>query len=309
MEAATATTTQAPTPPPSPTDAPETPQEGTQEATGAVPEAPKTPEAPPKRFRKLKVNGAETEVDEESLILAGMRAEQKERAAQERWKAAQQAQAQVEAFQKAWETDPVAALDQLGPKAREAAEKFLMRELQREQMDPRERDLLAERAKREELEARFRAQEEEKAQAEQQRQQQHYVQQLDVEFAEVMRTANLPKTTESVRLLAQEAMQLTEMGIPPTRENLQAIVPLVQEKISKMATSVMGQMDGPGLLKWLGPDIRKRIREAEVAAVKGAKPVPGQAPVPPQPPPSGDERPRTTMLTQAEWRKKYGLDE
>ena len=307
MEAATATTTQAPTPPPSPTDAPEAPQNGAQEAAGAVPEAPKA-EPPPRRTRKLKVNGAETEVDEESLILAGMRAEQKERAASERWAAAQKAQAQVDQFQKAWESDPVAALSQLGPKAREAAEQFLLRELQREQMDPRERAMLEERAKREELEARFKAQEDEKAQVEQNAQQQHYVQQLDVEFAEVMKSANLPKTTESVRLLAQEAMHLTEMGIPPTRENLQSVVPLVQEKISKMASSVMSQMDGPGLLKWLGPDIRKRIREAEIIAVKGAQSRPSQPP--PQPTTSReDEAPRPTMLTQAEWRKKYGLED
>jgi hypothetical protein len=305
MDAVTATTASAPTPPTPPPAAADATT--TAPDTGPKAETPPAPE-PPKRFRKLKVNGQETEVDEESLILAGMRAEQKERAASERWAQAQKAQAQVEAFQKAWDSDPVAALDQLGPKAREAAEKFLMRELQREQMDPRERAVLEERAKREELEARFKAQEDEKAQAEMQRQQQHYVQQLDVEFAEVMKSANLPKTTESVRLLAQEAMQLTEMGIPPTRENLQAVVPLVQEKISKMASSVMSQMDGPGLLKWLGPDIRKRIREAEVAAVKGPKPA--AAPLPQSPPSAQDDEPRRpTMLTQAEWRKKYGLEE
>lgn len=303
MEAVTATTAAAPTPPPAPADAPEVPQEAAQEAQ----EAPETsPEPAPRRTRRLKVNGQETEVDEESLILAGMRAEQKERAAQERWAQVQAQKAQVDAFQRAWEQDPVGALSQLGPVARHAAEQFLLRELQKEQMDPRERALMDERARREELEGRFKAQEDERRQAEMQAQQNHYVQQLDTEFAEVMKTANLPKTTESVRLLAQEALQLTEMGIPPTRENLQAVVPVVHDKIAKMSSSVMSQMDGQSLLKWLGPDIRKRIREAEVAAVKGKAP----AAPPPQSRASLDEdRPRSTMLTQAEWRKKYGLDD
>ena len=291
MEAATATTTQAPTPPPSPTDAPETPQEGTQEATGAVPEAPKTPEAPPKRFRKLKVNGAETEVDEESLILAGMRAEQKERAAQERWKAAQQAQAQVDAFTKAWETDPVGALDQLGPKAREAAEKFLMRELQREQMDPRERDCSRNGPSGRSWRPVSRPRRTRRPQAEQQRVQEHYVQQLDVEFAEVMKTANLPEDDRK-RAAAGPGGDATDRnghpadpGEPPGHRAASC-----RRRSAKMATSVMGQMDGPGLLEvaraghpQADPRGRGRCREGSEAGPRpgaraaAAAAVPGRA--------------------------------
>ena len=50
-----------------------------------------------------------------------------------------------------------------------------------------------------------------------------------------------------------------------------------------------------------------RIREAEAAAVKGK---PAAAPVPqPNRAIMDDDKPKTTMLTQAEWRKKYGLDD
>lgn len=279
----------------------------------AKPEAPKADAAPlaekapePKRTRKIKVNGADEEVDEESLILAGTRAKQIEQAARRQWEEAQAVKRELDGFRNTWEQDPVAALEKLGPAARQAAEQFLLRELQREQVkaqDPEKFELMrqAEEAKR----LRAQVEEAQRQQQEQQvkAQQEHFAGVIDQEFAAVMKEANLPKTTESVRLLAQEAMRLADLGVPPTRDQLQAIVPIVREKIGKMAQSTLSGMEGEALLKFIGPDVRRRIRDAELALLKNSKKVSA----PPPGPAARPENPRRP-LTQEEWRAKYMSD-
>lgn len=261
-------------------------------------ETPKAPEpAPAQRLHKLKVSGREVEVPEDELIEAGKTAAQMRRAAAQQFEEAKRLRAEAEALKKRLTESPEDALaEALGgaEKVDALAEARLLRKLQLEQMNPDQRARLeAERALESERKARQKMEEDIKAR-EARALEQHMAQEFDARFTEALKENGLPKTPETVRRLAQLQRKALEMGLDLEPKRMARII---LDDIAAEQSATLAQLEGERLLGALGPELRKRIRAAEVAAVKG-----GGAPAPKPVAPVQPERPKKA-LTQDEWRE------
>ena len=120
----------------------ETQDEG-QEGQEQVEKKAEIPQALKKKL-KLKVDGEEIEDeidfnDEEGL----KRKLQLSYAAKKRMEEAKAAKAKAFEIIKAFEEDPANVFKKLGPKGREAAERFLLEQLQEEAMDPKDKEQIS----------------------------------------------------------------------------------------------------------------------------------------------------------------------
>ena len=273
--------------------------------TPVVPE----PKAPPRTF-KGKVNGREVDLSEDEVISAGTVAAQVRRAANEQFQQAQKMRQEVEAFRESLSKDPIAGIEQIlggSGKFREMAEQYLLREIQMEQMNPQQRAymqaqqaLQAEQAKVAEYQRAEMSQKEQIA-AEQ------YRSKYNEEFTAALKDGGLPKTTETVRRMATLTEKALKMGLDLSAKD---IAKLVKQDIVEEQSKTIAALDGEMLLAALGPDLLKKIRTADLAKLKAAKPMA----TPPQPVvqqrPGKPERyePNPHLKTRAQMERAGRLD-
>jgi hypothetical protein len=274
-------------------------------APGTEAKAPEAPKTPPRTF-KAKVNGREVELSEDEVIQSGLTAAQIRRASQEKFDKAQKTYSEIEAWKrKAKDSPEELAYELFGDRFDEIAEQRVIKRLQMEQMDPKDRELM--RAKQElEAERKKRAEYEDgqKSQREAALQRQ-YAEKYNTEFAEALATSGLPKTTETVRRMAQLASKALSMGLDLTAKDL---VPLVRDDLAKEHTSLFGGLKGDQLLAALGPALLKEIRAADLSRLSADKPKPAVGLAKPSAP-SGDGRETNPHLVSREqWLRKLGVD-
>lgn len=282
--------------------APEVPEGQTESKAEAVAESlaggeKKAPEPKPApKMHRVKVNGREIDVDEAELLESGKTATQIRRAAEERFAQAKRMLAEVEARQKKLTESPEDALSELlGGKEKflALAEQALIRKLQLEQMDPHARAAMearqaleAERKARMDIEQQIRDQQAQALQAQ-------FAQEFDSQFTEALESHGLPRTPDTVRRMAQLQVKAIDMGLQLAPKD---IAKIVRDDFVSEQASTLAHLSGDKLLAALGPELRKRIRAAEVASVKG-KPAAAAAPAPK--PADIPKRP----MTQDEWRE------
>ena len=233
------------------------------------------------RLHKLKVDGQEIEVDDDEL----KRGYQLSKTGYKRLEEAAALRKQLEGFIGAFQKDPVATLRQLasqggkqGTAFREAVEKFLYEEMQREQWSPekralweaeqklaatqREKEALAEQRKRETFEA----------------QQKHWAAKYEADITAAISAPDvgLPKTPAVVRRMAELMAKSLKLGLDTDPKD---IAKLVRQELLEAQKEVLGGLDGEALMKLLGPDLAKRIRAYEVAQLK-TRPSDGAADAP-----------------------------
>lgn len=266
--------------------APSTSQEPSQTNTAPLEgqEAPDTQvqeaEKPAPRKFKVKVDGQESEVDEETLV----RDYQISKASYKKMEEARALKTQLEGFMESFETDPVGTLKKLsqqkgkdGKAFRELVEQYLYSELTMEQMDPRERQLLEQSNRIKQMEEAERTREE-SAKAEQLKaMQEHYAVEYDREISTALQGAGLPKTAGVVKRTAELMSKSLEHGLDlPAAQ----IVKMVREEYLAAQKELVGSMDPEALYNYFGEDVAKKIRQVEVARLKGPQaPRQGQKPV------------------------------
>jgi len=308
--AAPETTAQPPAAPEAPAAA--KPEEGASPQPGQAAAPEKAPElsaseaakrlaAERKRY-KVKVDGEEAEVDEDELL----RGYQTTRAAMKRMEEVAQLRGQLESFVKDFQTDPVSTLKKLaaipgekGAQFRDAVEKFLYEELQKEKMTPEQRELAEAKEKLRAAEEQRKAVEESQRQAKLQAAQAHWAKKYDEEITAALQDPNigLPKTPATVRRMAELMGKSLRAGldIPATD-----VARLVREEYLEAQREVVSNLDGEQLVRYLGEDVAKKIRAYDVARLK-AKPAPG-APAPaPAKPAAQPAQPQTKRMSEREF--------
>lgn len=227
-------------------------------------ETPKVDNAPvEKKKYKVKVDGAESEVDEDELL----RGYQTRKASAKHLEEAAAIRKQAENFLELLKTNPRKVLSHptLGHDLRKFAEEILGEALEDELMEPSARELKQLKQQLKEREEKEAAQ---KAYAEEQIRNElkvKYTEHYQNEILKTLEAADLPKTPETVKRMAYYMHQglSRSMDLKPSD-----VVDLVKEDYMVAIKSLFGSVDGEKLMELLGEDVTSKIRKVDVSRVK-----------------------------------------
>lgn len=226
-------------------------------------------------LKKLKVRGREIEVDE-----AGYHAyAQKGAAAEEKWQEAARMKKEADAFVERLKKNPIEVLKDptLGVDFRKVAEDYLWEQMQEENLSPEEKQY---RKEQQELKDLRDAKQKHEAELEAQRHQaevQHFEQEYDKKVATALADSGLPKTTGTIRRITEYMLLDVKNGV---ERPIADYVDLVSRDYAADIKDLIGQLPADKLLKLLGGDVAKKIREHDVAQLKSPQPASGHTFVP-----------------------------
>jgi hypothetical protein len=272
---------------------------------GKPAEEPKKPEP---RFYERKVNGRIEKIPAEAVDAAAqalglspneiLSASQLKRAAYERFEQAEKTRKEVEALRgikDPWKlAQTMAGLDDAALDA--AAEQRLIAKLQREAMDPAQRQLLEEREKIAKERAALEA--ERAKQSEQVLTQQAAAirERLEPLVIDAIEKAGLPKTPDAVRAVVNELERQHRFGLPldPTQAASDA-----REQFFRPSVSMLKNLPAEAIVRELGKEKYAELLRYSLTQ-KGEKPAEKPAETPK---PAAKER---AWMSEKEWRQRFG---
>lgn len=233
-------------------------------------------------------------------------------AADERFREASEMKKNAEQFFEAFMKDPKSVLMHPDVKDkinfRKLAEEFLGGELQREMMTPQEREMQELRdykksgedaRTKSELETTTRTQQAEMAQL-----QQRAAIEYDKKIGDVLRESNLPKNAATVKRVAELLHGALTKGY---ELDVQTAVDIVRDGYNSDLQSLVGDLDGEHLVKYLGEATIKKLRKFDLARIKSQLDPQGSI----APPASADPKaprkaaePVSQGLRPDEWRER-----
>jgi hypothetical protein len=248
---------------PTEVNAPEADESGSPE--------PKEPESKPQpRKLKLKVDGAEEELDESEVISRA----QKYSAADKKFQEAAKVRKQAESFIRALRENPKAVLSNpnLGINLREFAEKVLWEDLQEQLVPPEEKERRAEKAELERLREEKRLREETARQQEQEQLKEKYRQDWSKKFNEALEQGGLPRTDWTVKQMAAYMKQALANG----HKHIQPadVVELVKSDWVQAQKEMFKHFDAEKLIEVLGADAAEKIRQHDLKKFRSGAPEP-----------------------------------
>lgn len=216
-----------------------------------------------KRY-KVKVDNQEIEVDEAELL----RGYSHQSAANKRFQEGQLAKQQVEQLinmmkdpDQFWQV-----AEKIGHKnTRELAEKLLIKQLQEEQMDPRDKELRDAKARLKEIEDLDRQQKEALEAKRLEEVKAHYMKEYEESFISALKSENLPATKGTVAEMAKYISRAAKLNYKLTA---QQAAKLVAEDIQTAHRNLIGVSDAETLLKLLGDDVANKIRQHDLKKLK-----------------------------------------
>lgn len=271
-------------------------------------EAPKpnspAPDVPASKKKKYTVDGADVEIDlsDEKALDALI---QKGLGADKRFKEASKWRQESEMLVELLRTNPMAVIEKAmemsggdKKKARDIVENWLWENhIKLEQMTPEQKKA---HEQQQELE-RLRSDKKKQEQAEQQKKfeelRQTYRQTFERDIMGALETGGLPKTTRTVQRMAYYMHQALKTGVKLEAKD---VLPLVRQDYEADIKDLFGPMNGEMLAKLLGDETLKKIREHDLAKVRGGG---GQPPAqPPAAPPAAPKE--KEILTPDQWRER-----
>ena len=215
-----------------------------------------------KKKLMLKVDGEEFEEEIDFNDEDGLRKKlQLARAAEKRMNEAKTAKAKAFEIIKAFEEDPKNVFKRLGPKGREAAEAFLLEQIQEEMLDPKDKELRDLKKYKEEMEAERERTKAEKEKAALVEQELRYAQEFQSTIIGALEKTGLPKSPELVKRMASVMAKNLDLGIELTAEELASEV---RSEIQGLLKSIVKDADGDHLLGLFGEDIATKIRKSDL---------------------------------------------
>lgn len=260
-------------------------------------------EAAAEAKRKLKIG--DEEVDEEEVLKIYKSRKEHQRAANAELQKAIAARKQNEEFLKMMK-DPEKFFEiaaKMGHDPRDLAEKHLVKQLQDELMDPREKELRDAKNKLKEYEDLERRQKEEQERKMHETLKAKYAQEYNEQFISALKESGLPATKPMVAEMAKYISRSAKIGFKMTASEA---AQLVMEDVKQAQAALIGNADGETLLKLLGPDLANKIRDADLKKLKS----PEQVLKTPQIQGESNRERKTDgkRMTPQEWRKhKLGL--
>lgn len=217
---------------------------------------------------KVKVDGAEVEVDETELLRGYTHAKAANKAFQEGSRARKQAEEFINMMKDPAKFFEVAA--KMGHDPRSLAEKHLAEQLKRELMDPRERELMEAKQKlsayeeaKQRHEAELRRQYHEQAKAK-------FAKEYNDKFVAALKESGLPPSKPMVAEMAKYISQTAKIGLEITPAEA---AQMVLDDVRRAQLRLIGDADGETLLKLLGDDVANKIRQVDVSRLKNPQQV------------------------------------
>lgn len=237
---------------------------GAPKAKAAAPKAPEPKPAAPKP--------QVFDVDGEKLTLAEIKQlREKAKGADAKFREAAEAKKQVEQFMERFQQDPLSILKdkRLPINQRELAEKMLLASLEEEMLTPEQRKLKEYEAKLGEYESKDQAVKREHEERETEQRREIKRQEISQMFTKAMESTPLSKDPETAAMAMRDmAMMLRaakERGIEVSAEDL---AQHAQNKYQKAMYSLANQLEGEDLIGFLGEDVIKKIRKADLARLR-----------------------------------------
>lgn len=205
---------------------------------------------------KVKIDGAELEVEEAELI----RGYSHQKAANKILQQGTTARKQAEEFISMMK-DPEKFYDtakKLGHDPRKLAEEYLAKQLEDELLDPRDRELKETKAKLKQIEEMDRTQ---KEQMEAQRNEvlkKKYAKDYSDQFVAALQETNLPPTKAMVSEMAKYVSRAAKIGFKMTAVEA---AQLVKEDVFQANQRLIGDADGETLIKLLGDQVANKVRK------------------------------------------------
>lgn len=236
------------------------PKDGTGEGEGAPGEEPLAQKEPYRFKRKLKVYGQEEDVDLDEDSIA--RELQQSRAMRKKLGDFDTTAKQARRILELAEQNPEEFLRQLKKDPDQWARERLAREAKLASMSEEERELEDLRQYKERTEQE-RKQSEETAEKQRKDQLRSTLRQKnEARFLEALKQSDLPKTYESLYYIAETAALGLDDGVEYSDAEL---AKETARRLDTLTDRYLGQMDGPALVKKLGPKRLQAILEAAVA--------------------------------------------
>lgn len=239
--------------------------EGSQSEEAKQVETPQTIQANKKKFL-LKVDGEDVEeeidLNDEKEMTARL---QLARAAKKRMSEAVAEKRKAFEIIKAFEADPETMLSRLGPKGREIAEQYLLKQIQDDMLSPEEKEHRELKKKLEAYEQKEAREKQEREQAAQQKKEYEYAQNFQSTIIEALNKSGLPKTPTNVKRMAAIMSNNLELGLELTPDDLaMEVFNERQEEIK----AIIKDADGDQLIKIFGKDIANKIRKSDLKALQ-----------------------------------------
>ena len=255
--------------PPPTKEAPKNDQSPTQASTKDTPKAPeaKNPVADSiakiEKKYKVKIDGAESEVDEDELI----RSYQLRQTADKRMQEATQARKQAEEFVHLLKHDPVKLLTdpRIGHDMKKIAEDYLISQLEEEQMTPEQKELKKTKAELQKYESWKKEQEEAAVRSRDEQLTQHYQNHYQQEIITALEGSGLPKTQGTVNRMIYYMSQALQNGYELSAKD---VTDLVMSDYVKETRELYQNVPEEVLLKLLGDDVAKKVVKSDLNKLK-----------------------------------------
>lgn len=217
---------------------------------------------------KIKVHDKESEVDYDTLI----RLAQKGTGADEVFRSAAAKEKKFAALlDRAKEGDLDWIEEIAGPKAREWAEKRLLREIELEQMSPEKREAMKERARAEKAEKELKTREEREQDAKMESFRQAAAQEIDTKLDEAFKKAGLPMTPSRIERVAQyldASLSVDGALLDPAKA-----IARVQAEMRADAREILESLSAADLREFLPRKVLDAIRKGDVEDARAQDPL------------------------------------
>jgi hypothetical protein len=258
---------------------------GQKVARGTSQEKPKEEEKlPEKRSYKIKVLDQEEELslDDNEVKTYIQKAKGADKKFEEAAKVRKEAQAELEQaklYKERLKKETAKVLKELEINPREFSEKFLAEELEREMMDPKDRELQEARAERDRLKAEAEERETKAKEAEETEKMTKRVAQMKDSIAAkigaVLKDSPLPSTERTVAKIAFYMQHCAKNEIPFTAESLRD---QVMEDYKSDFTHLFAKAEPEQIAKLFGEEVIKKIRAWDNSRVQGSRKTNGSTP-------------------------------
>jgi hypothetical protein len=238
---------------------------GDPAATAVKAETEKQLKAEIKKW-KLKIDGKEEELDEESLVKHA----QMGKAAQKRMQEAAELRKNVEAFLTVLKADPLKVLSDpslgIDPEARKRmAEAIINNEIEEMQKSPEQREKEKLQRELEELKNKHKQDEESRKAREFQRLQDEASKQLDRDMTQALETSGLPKSPYTVKKLAEVMMIALQNNVEISAADA---IPLIRKQMQAEIKEMFASTPEDLIEEFIGKDNISRLRKRNLQRMK-----------------------------------------
>jgi hypothetical protein len=229
------------------------------------PEAKEAPKPKPAAPKLIEFNGKKWTEAELSKEL------EKAKGADQRFREAAEQRKHMEAFLEQFQRDPLSVLKdkRLSINQRELAEKMLLESLEEEMLTPEQRKLREYEGKLKEFESKEQQIKREAEEREAEQRKELKRQEIGQLFAKAMESTPLSKDPETAAMAMRDmAMMLRvakERGLEVGAEEL---AKHAEAKYQKAMYSLANTLEGEDLISFLGEEVVKKIRKADLARLK-----------------------------------------